>query len=52
LQAYARARVEQATSLLKTTFKALRRVCLSPDRIGDIVAGALILLQQEHQRTA
>jgi hypothetical protein len=52
LQAYARARAEQANSLLKTTFKALRRVSLSPDRIGDIVAGALVLLHQEHQRTA
>lgn len=52
LQAYARARAEQANALLKTTFKALRRVSLSPDRIGDIVASALVLLQQEHQRTA
>jgi len=51
-QAYARARAEQANSLLKTTFKALRRVSLSPDRIGDIVAGALVLLHHEHQRTA
>jgi hypothetical protein len=51
-QAHARARAEQANSRLKTTFKALRRVSLSPDRIGDIVAGALVLLQQEHQRTA
>jgi len=32
-------------------FKALHRISLSPDRIGDIVAGALVLLQQEHQRT-
>ena len=52
LQAYARARAEQANSLLKTIFKALRRVSLSPDRIGDIVAAALVLLQQEHQRVA
>lgn len=51
LQAYAQARAEQANSLLKTTFKSLRRVSLSPDRIGDIVAGALVQLQQEHQRT-
>jgi DDE superfamily endonuclease len=51
LQAYARARAEQANSLLKTTFKALRRVSLSPDAIGKIVAAALVLLHTEHQRT-
>jgi hypothetical protein len=51
LQAYARARAEQANSLLKTTFKALRRVSLSPDTIGKIVAAALVLLHTEHNRT-
>jgi len=51
LQAYARARAEQANSLLKTTFKALRRVSLSPDAIGKIVAAALVLLHVEHDRT-
>ncbi|MEV4417570.1 transposase family protein [Catellatospora sp. NPDC049609] len=51
LQAYARARAEQANSLLKTTFKALRRVSLSPDIIGAIVAAAIILLHIEHGRT-
>lgn len=52
LQAHARARAEQANALLKMTFKALRHVSLSPGRIGDIVAGALVLLHQEHRRTA
>ena len=51
LQAYARARAEQANSLLKTTFKALRRVSLSPDIIGAIAAAALVLLHIEHGRT-
>jgi hypothetical protein len=37
--------------LLKTTFKALRRVSLSPDVIGAIVAAALVLLHAEQQRT-
>src|SRR4051812_31812335 len=43
LHAYARARAEQANSLLKTTFKALRRISLSPSTIGAIVAAALVL---------
>ncbi len=51
LQAYARARAEQANSLLKTTFKAVRRVSLSPDIIGAIVTAALVLLHIEHGRT-
>ncbi len=51
LHAYARARAEQANSLLKTTFKALRRVSLSPDAIGKIAAAALVLLHFEHDRT-
>ena len=50
LQAYARARAEQANSLLKTTFKG-RRVSLSPDIIGAIAAAALVLLHIEHGRT-
>jgi hypothetical protein len=51
LHAYARARAEQANSLLKTTFKALRRISLSPGSIGKIVAAALVLLHTEHART-
>jgi hypothetical protein len=51
LHAYARARAEQANSLLKTTFKALRRISLSPDAIGAVVAAALVLLHVEHDRT-
>jgi hypothetical protein len=51
LHAYARARAEQANSLLKTTFKALRRVSLSPSVIGKIVAAALVLLHVDHDRT-
>ena len=43
---------ERGNSLLKTTFKALRRVSLCPWRIGDIVAAALVLLHTEHHRTA
>lgn len=42
---------ERANSLLKTTFKALRRVSLDPWRIGAITAAALVLLQLEHGRT-
>lgn len=41
---------ERGNSLLKTTFKALRRVTLCPWRIGKIVAAALVLLHLEHQR--
>jgi DDE superfamily endonuclease len=51
LHAYARARAEQANSLLKTTFKAPRRISLSPSTIGAIVAAALVLLHIEHNRT-
>jgi hypothetical protein len=36
--------------LLKTTFKALRRVSLDPSRITQITAAALVLLQLEHGR--
>ncbi|GAA1461924.1 hypothetical protein GCM10009603_28710 [Nocardiopsis exhalans] len=42
---------ERANSLLKTTFKALRRVSLDPWRIGAITLAALVLLQLEHDRT-
>ena len=38
-------------SLLKTTFKALRRVSLCPWQIGAITAAALVLLHIEHDRT-
>ena len=41
---------ERANSLLKTTFKALRRVSLNPWRIGAITAAALVLLHIEHNR--
>ncbi len=43
---------ERANSLLKTTFKALRRVSLDPWRIGAITRAALVLLQLEHGRSA
>jgi hypothetical protein len=39
---------ERANSLLKTTFKALRRVSLDPRRIGAIVKAAHVLLRLEH----
>ncbi|WP_040699264.1 transposase family protein [Nocardiopsis kunsanensis] len=42
---------ERAHSLLKTAFKALRRVSLDPWRIGAITRAALVLLQFEHGRT-
>jgi hypothetical protein len=51
LHAYARARAEQANAVLKTTFKALRHVSLAPQRIGVIVAAALVILHIEHNRT-
>jgi len=46
-----RALGERANSLLKTTFKALRRWRGCPWRIGTIVAAALVLLHHEHHRT-
>ena len=46
-----RAPAERGTSLLKTTFKALRRVNLCPWRIGAITAAALALLHHQHGRT-
>lgn len=42
---------ERANSLLKTTFKALRRYRGCPWRLGAIVGAALVLLHVEHQRT-
>lgn len=41
---------ERANSLLKTTFKALRRVSLCPWHISSISKGALVLLHLEHDR--
>lgn len=51
LHSATRALAERGNSLLKTTFKALRRVSLCPWRIGDIIAAALVLLHIEHDRT-
>ncbi len=51
LHAATRAPTERGNSLLKTTFKALRRVSLCPWRIGAITAAALMLLPQQHGRT-
>jgi hypothetical protein len=51
LHAATRAPAERGNSLLKTTFKALRRVSLCPWRIGAITAAALVLLHHAHGRT-
>jgi hypothetical protein len=51
LHAAVRAPAERGNSLLKTTFKALRRVSLRPWRIGAITAAALVLLHHVHGRT-
>jgi hypothetical protein len=51
LHSATRALAERGNSLLKTTFKALRRVSLCPWRIGAITAAALVLLHTEHERT-
>jgi hypothetical protein len=51
LHSATRAPAERGNSLLKTTFKALRRVSLCPWRIGAITAAALVLLHTEHDRT-
>ena len=51
LHAATRAPAERGNALLKTTFKALRRVSLCPWRIGAITAAALVLLHQQHGRT-
>ncbi len=50
LHAATRAPAERGNSLLKTTFKALRRVSLCPWRIGAITA-APVLLHHMHDRT-
>ena len=42
---------ERANSLLKTTYKVLRRYRGCPWRLGKIVAAALVLLHVEHNRT-
>ncbi len=39
----------RANALLKTTFAALRRVTACPQRIGHIVAAALVLLTPSHK---
>jgi hypothetical protein len=51
LHSATRALAERGNSLLKTTFKALRRVSLCPWRIGTITAAALVLLHHQHGRT-
>ena len=51
LHSATRVLAERGNSLLKTTFKGLRRVTLCPWRIGVITAGALVLLHHEHNRT-
>jgi DDE superfamily endonuclease len=51
LHAATRGPGERGNSLLKTTFKALRRVSLCPWRIGAITAAALVLLHHQHGRT-
>ena len=51
LHSATRALAERGNALLKTTFRALRRVTLCPWRIGAITAAALVLLHHEHDRT-
>jgi hypothetical protein len=51
LHAATRALAERGNSLLKGTFKALRRVSLCPWRIGAITAAALVLLHHVYDRT-
>jgi len=51
LHSATRALAERGNSLLKTTFKSLRRVTLCPWRIGAITAAALVLLHHKHDRT-
>jgi hypothetical protein len=51
LHAATRALAERGNSLLRTTFKALRRVNLCPGRIGAITAAALVLLHHENGHT-
>lgn len=40
---------ERAAAMLKTRWRALERISLSPSRIGAIVQAALVLTQREHQ---
>ena len=42
---------ERANSLLKTTYKALRRYRGCPWRLSNITAAALVLLHHQHNRT-
>jgi hypothetical protein len=42
---------ERANSLLKTSYRALRRYRGCPWQLGDVVAAALVLLHHEHGRT-
>jgi DDE superfamily endonuclease len=42
---------ERANSLLKTSFKVLRRYRSCPWRIGQVVAAALVLLHHDYHRT-
>ena len=51
LHAATRAPAERGNSLLKMSFKALRRISLWPWRIGAITAAALVLLHHQHDRT-
>ena len=51
LHSATRALAERGNSLLKTTFKGLRRVTLCPWQIGAITSAALVLLHHEHDRT-
>ncbi|MGL5829453.1 MAG: transposase family protein, partial [Angustibacter sp.] len=45
-----RAPAERANALLKSTFRALRRITLCPRRIGAITAAALIILTMQRGR--
>jgi hypothetical protein len=45
-----RAPAERANALLKSTFKALRRITLCPQRIGHIVAAAHVILTMHRGR--
>ena len=51
LHAAIRAPAERGNSLLKMSFKALRRVSFCPWRICAITAAALVLLHHQHGRT-
>ncbi|MGB6002987.1 MAG: transposase family protein [Ornithinimicrobium sp.] len=45
-----RASAERANALLKSTWRALRRVTVCPHRIGTIVAAGLVLLTMQRSR--